>query len=75
MRFIFQILGKQRFHIPACLMKVIDAINENPPHSGGRGACDMIKVAAAGSGIHDMQRNKLSPCYSTRIQDVITVKP
>jgi len=56
-------------------MKVIDAINENPPHSGGRGARDMIKVAAAGSGIHDMQRNKLSPCYSTRIQDVIKVKP
>jgi len=50
------------------LMKTVDAINEKNNR-------DIVKVAAAGSGIHDMQRNKLSPCYSSRIQDIITVKP
>ena len=34
-----------------------------------------IKVAAAGSGIRDMQRNKLSVRSSTRFEDIITVKP
>ena len=50
------------------LMKTIDQINDASER-------EMIKVAAAGSGKHDMQRNKLSPRYSTRIQDIISVKP
>ena len=50
------------------LMKTIDKIND----ASGR---NMVTVAAAGSGIHDMQRNKLSPRYSTRLQDIISVKP
>jgi len=49
------------------LMKTIDKINDN----AGR---DMIKIAAAGSGSHDMQRNTLSPRYTTRLDDIITVK-
>ena len=50
------------------LMIAIDKIND----TSGR---DMVTVAAAGSGVHDMQRNNLSPRYSTRMQDIITVKP
>jgi len=50
------------------LMKTIDTINDKNDR-------DMVKVAAAfGSGPQDMQRNKLSPRYSTRITDIITVK-
>jgi len=51
------------------LMKAIDKINDTNDR-------DMVKIAAAfGSGPQDMQRNNLSPRYSTRIQDIITIKP
>ena len=50
------------------LMKAIDKINDTTDR-------DMVKVAAAfGSGPQDMQRNSLSPRYSTRLQDIITIK-
>ncbi|MCL2073692.1 MAG: Y-family DNA polymerase [Marinilabiliaceae bacterium] len=48
------------------LMKTIDNLN----NSFGN---NTVKVAAV-SGQYEMQRNKLSPRYTTRIQDVIKVK-
>ncbi|MCL2072448.1 MAG: Y-family DNA polymerase [Marinilabiliaceae bacterium] len=49
------------------LMKTIDHINDSF-------GADTIKVAAVGQGVHEMQRNKLSPRYTTRIQDILKVK-
>ena len=51
------------------LMKAIDRINETNDR-------DMIQIAAAfGAGPQDMQRNSLSPRYTTNIRDIITIKP
>jgi len=50
------------------LMRAIDTINDNSDRQ-------MITIAAAGTGKADMKRNILSPRYSTRIEDIITVKP
>ncbi|MCL2132218.1 MAG: Y-family DNA polymerase [Lentimicrobiaceae bacterium] len=51
------------------LMKAIDKINENNNRN-------LIQTAAAfGSGPQNMQRNKLSPRYTTNINDIIKIKP
>jgi len=50
------------------LMVAIDNIN----NEAGR---NIINVAAAGKGKSDMLRNKLSPRYSTRVEDLLRVKP
>jgi len=50
------------------LMSAIDNINDNNPRP-------LVTIAAAGTTKADMKRNQLSPRYSTRIEDIITVKP
>jgi len=50
------------------LMKAIDKLNDDADRP-------IVQIAAAAPGAHNMQRNNLSPRYTTRIQDIITVKP
>ena len=48
-------------------MKTIDRLNG----SYGR---DTVRIAAAGCGKYEMQRNMLSPRYTTNLNEVIHVK-
>ena len=50
------------------LMKTIDRIND-------ANSRPVIQIAAASSGIHEMKRGNISPRYTTRLENIITVKP